>query len=81
MCPLLECLITAYEGLRKYLAKFNTDFFTQLIPLLRGTERKQLVLRCIDFLSALVSAAHPDLHPCIASNHFHDLLCSLATSE
>ena len=81
MCPLLECLITAYEGLKKYLAKFNMEFFTQLMPLLRGTERKQLVLRCIDFLSVIVSAAHPDLHSCIVSIHFHDLLCSLATSD
>ena len=32
MCPLLECLITAYEGLKKYLAKFNMEFFTQLKP-------------------------------------------------
>jgi hypothetical protein len=80
MCPLLECLITAYEGMQKYLYKFNAEFFSQLLPLLQVQDRKQLVLRCIDFLSSIVSAGHQNLLPSIVSKDFMGLITSLATS-
>ena len=81
MCPLLECLITAYEGMQAYLSKFNNEFFAQLILLLGNKERKQLALRCIDFLSSIITTGNPNLHQSVTNNEFLDLVSTLAVSE
>ena len=78
MCPLLECLITAYEGMKKYLEKFSSEFFLQLQPLLRMSDRKQLILRSIDFLSSIISAGLPSLAPFVVSPQFLDIIYSLS---
>jgi hypothetical protein len=80
VCPLLECLITAYEGMQAYLSKFNNEFFAQLILLLGNKERKQLVLRCIDFLSSIITTGNPNLHQSVTNNEFLDLVSTLAVS-
>lgn len=80
MCPLLECMITAYEGMKKYLEKFSSDFFLQLHPLLCMSDRKQLILRSIDFLSSIISAGLPSLAHLVISPQFLDTILSLSTA-
>jgi hypothetical protein len=68
LCPLLECLIAAYENNEPYMRNYTPSYLKALMPLLSQHNRTAFILRCIDLLSSIVNKSDPQ--ECLQSPQF-----------